>query len=137
MSNKNAQQNLVQNGEFTAKGQSWNLQSVGCALFENDECAVQAPDSVYQDVDIKEEGEYRFSAKLKSLPGAACSASVLLHPSGQIFSLDVGGGTAWEALHANITVPAGTTKATIKLEANDGVSIKFGSYFDDVRFEKR
>jgi len=137
MSQPSSTANLVLNGEFTQQGQYWTTDTSEKARYEDGHCVLQAPGLITQDVTIASEGEFRFSVKMKSEPGSACTAQVLLHPSWEVRRLDIGGGTPWSAHFVDFTAPAGTHKATIKLQANDGPFDTFGSYFDDVRLERR
>ncbi|MFJ2682731.1 hypothetical protein ACIOYV_03195 [Pseudomonas sp. NPDC087342] len=136
MSEQNVKANLLQNGDFSSKGQHWTVTNPGHADFEDKSCALKAPASITQDVTATG-AEYRFSVKMKSNPGSACRAQVLAHPSNESKFLNIGSGQPWGAHHVNFTAPAGTTKITVKLEANDGQELIFGSHFDDARLETR
>ena len=136
MSQQSSTTNLLLNGEFTQEGQYWTTHTAEKTRYENGYCVLQAPGLITQDVTIASAGEYRFSVKMKTERGSACTAEVLLHPSWEMRRLDIGGGTPWSAHFVDFNVPAGTNKVSIKLEANDGPFDTFGSYFDDVRLER-
>jgi hypothetical protein len=129
--------NLLLNGEFTQEDQYWTTDTSEKARYEDGYCVLQAPGLITQNVTIASEGEFRFSVKMKTERGCACTAQVLLHPSWQVRRLDIGGGTPWSAQFIDFSVPAGTNKVSIKLQANNGPFDTFGSYFDDVRLERR
>ena len=137
MSQPSSTANFLLNGEFTQEGQHWTPNPPENARYEDGHCVLQAPGLITQDVTIASEGEFRFSVKMKSEQGSACTAQVLLYPSWEVRRLDIGGGTPWSAHFVDFTAPAGTNKVTIKLQANDGPFDTFGSYFDDVRLERR
>lgn len=137
MSQQSSTANLLLNGDFTEEGQHWTPNSPEKARYEDGYCVLQAPGLITQDVTITSEGEFRLSVKMKTERGSACAAQVLLHPSWEVRRLGIGGGNPWSAHFVDFTVPAGTNKVSIKLEANDGPFDTFGSYFDDVRLEQR
>ncbi|KJZ66784.1 hypothetical protein [Pseudomonas fluorescens] len=137
MSQPSSTANLLLNGEFTQEGQHWTANPSEKVRYEDGCCVLQAPGLITQDVTIASEGEFRFSVKMKSERGSACTAQVLLYPSWEVRRLDISGGTPWSAHFVDFTAPAGTHKVSIKLEANDGPFDTFGSYFDDVRLEQR
>ena len=137
MSQPSSTANLLLNGDFTEEGQHWSPNSPEKARYEDGYCVLQAPGLITQDVTIASGGEFRFSVKMKSEQGCACTAQVLLHPSWEMRRLDISGGTPWSAHFVDLTVPAGTNKVSIKLEANDGPFDTFGSYFDEVKLEQR
>ena len=137
MSQQSSTANLLRNGEFTQEGQYWTTETQQKARYEDGYCVLQAPGLITQDVTIASEGEFRFSVKMKTEQGSACTAQVLLHPSWEMRRLDIGGAPPWSAHFVDFTVPAGTNKVSIKLQANDGPFDTFGSYFDDVRLEQR
>lgn len=124
--------NLLKNGNFAQQGQHWKVELEGKARFEDGHCVLQAPGSITQEVAIAAEGNLRISVKMKAEKGSACTTQVLLHPSWEVRRLDIGGGTDWASQFVDFQAPAGTTKITVKLEANDGPLDQFGSYFKDV-----
>ncbi|MGE8482531.1 MULTISPECIES: hypothetical protein [Pseudomonas] len=137
MSEQSTKANLVRNGDFTQEGKDWTSDTPEKVRYKDGYCVLQFPGLITQDVTIDSVGEFRFSVKMKTERGSACTAQVLMHPSWEIRRLGMGGGTSWELQYVDFTLPLGTTKVTIKLQANDGPSDAFGSYFDDVRLEQR
>ncbi|WP_426205847.1 hypothetical protein [Pseudomonas sp. TWP3-1] len=124
--------NLVQNGDFAQQDEYWKTSNPQDVSYPGEHCEIAPPSSISQDVLIDNATNLMLSARMKTDQGFAGSVSLQPHPTGPVTNLDVGGSQAWTIKFAAITVPAGTIKVTVKLEANDGAFGTKGAYFSDV-----